>query len=82
MKVFTTTAEKKDAVHLTEMLKDVTKILQDEWKVNVVALTSDASGKSKKARKDFGLENLHIVTLDCYVHQVSVNFHISCGTYY
>jgi hypothetical protein len=45
--------------------------LEEKWGVTVVAFTSDASGESLKARKMVRAKFPHIVTPDCYAHQVS-----------
>lgn len=45
-------------------------ILESEWKVKVVAFTTDASGESRKARKMLLGRFPHLVCPDCFAHQV------------
>ena len=42
-----------------------------EWGVKIVAVCTDASGESRKARKLLKAKLPHLVTPDCYVHQVN-----------
>ncbi len=49
---------------------EVVKHLQSEWKVIVVAFTTDTSGKSQKARKMLLTCFPHLVCPDCFAHQV------------
>jgi len=42
-------AERRTADHLKEMVKDVIRDVQGEWGLEVVAMTSDASGESRAA---------------------------------
>ena len=53
-------------------MKEVCAILQEQWVVIVVAVTSDASSKSRKARKLLIKECPELLGLDCYVHQVCI----------
>jgi hypothetical protein len=52
------------------MILEVKAELEVEWKVVVVVLTSDASGKSRKGRTDLAKVFPSIVGPDCYLHQV------------
>ena len=49
---------------------DVLEHLQLEWKVTVVAFTTDASGESQRARKLLLAQFPHLVCPDCFAHQV------------
>ncbi|PPR07164.1 hypothetical protein CVT24_010717 [Panaeolus cyanescens] len=69
VKVFDTSSERKTADNLLRDIKVVMEILFREWKVEVIAITSDASGESRKARLDYGLEHPAIITPDCWAHQ-------------
>ena len=42
-------AKRRTADHLKEMVKDVIKDVQEEWGLEIVAITSDASGESREA---------------------------------
>lgn len=50
------------------------KEVEEHWKCKVVAVVTDASGETRKARQDFGKEFPHIIMLDCYAHQVSCKY--------
>ncbi|KAJ7459619.1 hypothetical protein B0H11DRAFT_1614038, partial [Mycena galericulata] len=69
IKVFQDSAERKTAENYLVQLEAVFKTLSDEWKVFVVAVTTDASGESRKARILFGRRHPSVVVLDCYAHQ-------------
>ena len=45
-------------------------MLEQEWLVTVIALTSDASGESRKARNLLIKAFPALVAPDCYAHQV------------
>ncbi|KAH7919875.1 hypothetical protein BV22DRAFT_1022220 [Leucogyrophana mollusca] len=63
----------KTAVHLKELLIDVMKELEATWRVTVVAITSDASGESRAARKQLVQEFPWLVAPNCYAHQIAYN---------
>ncbi|KAJ7145947.1 hypothetical protein C8R44DRAFT_599192, partial [Mycena epipterygia] len=69
VKVFEDSAERKTAENYLAQLLAIFKTLTDEWKVIVVAVTTDASGESRKARLLFGRGHPWVVVLDCYSHQ-------------
>lgn len=52
-------------------MRKVLAYLVGTWKVKVIAVTSDASGESRKARTLLVKEMLQLVAPDCYAHQVS-----------
>ena len=68
-------AERRTADHLKEMVKDVIRNVQGEWGLEVVAMTSDASGESRAAQKWLVQEFPWLAAPDCYAHQVSGLFH-------
>ncbi|KAJ7726706.1 hypothetical protein DFH07DRAFT_757985 [Mycena maculata] len=70
VKVFEDSAERKTAENYLAQLVAVFKMLGEEWKVVVVAVTTDASGESRKARLLFAKAYPWVVVLDCYAHQV------------
>jgi hypothetical protein len=70
VKVYDTSSDCKTADHLLMLLEEVRKHLEMEWGVTVVAVTSDASGESRKARRMlYNIDN-SLVVPDCYAHQV------------
>ncbi|KAH9028010.1 hypothetical protein EDB84DRAFT_1588968 [Lactarius hengduanensis] len=58
------------ANNLFDLMLEVLGRLQSEWKVTVVAFTTDASGESRKARKLLLARFPHLVCPDCFAHQV------------
>jgi hypothetical protein len=46
------------------------KDVEGNWKATVVAITSDASGESRAARKRLVDEFPWLVAPDCFAHQV------------
>lgn len=70
MKVHDASNERKTTDNLLRVLKDVVGEVQAEWGANVVAIVTDASGESRKARRLYGREEPSMVVLDCYAHQV------------
>ncbi|KAH9015497.1 hypothetical protein EDB84DRAFT_1567670 [Lactarius hengduanensis] len=63
---------KKTADNLFDLMLEVLGRLQSEWKVTVVAFTTDASGESRKARKLLLARFPHLVCPDCFAHQVNL----------
>ncbi|KAJ6632431.1 hypothetical protein B0H10DRAFT_1938054 [Mycena sp. CBHHK59/15] len=72
IKVFEDSAERKTAENYLAQLVDVFKMLGEEWKVVVVAVTTDALGESHKARLLFAKGHPWVVVLDCYAHQINL----------
>ena len=72
VKVFDASTERKTAENLFKHMQNVLNIMQDEWKVKVVAFTTDASGESRKARQLLRSKFPHLVTPDCYAHQINL----------
>jgi hypothetical protein len=70
--VLDTTVERKTADHLFDQTIAVIRELESKMGVVVVAFTTDASGESRAARKRMNETNewRHIVTPNCYAHQV------------
>ena len=62
--------ERKTAVNLHKQIIEVMKDLKENWDVSVVAVTTDASGESRKARRMLNLDFPELATPDCYAHQV------------
>ena len=49
---------------------EVLERLRSEWKVTVVAFTTDTSGESRKVRKLLLTRFPHLVCPNCFAHQV------------
>ena len=56
------------------MTLEVKASLETEWHIEVIALTSDASGESRKGRMDLVKAVPSIIGPDCYSHQVCPNW--------
>ncbi|KAJ3497528.1 hypothetical protein NLJ89_g10338 [Agrocybe chaxingu] len=67
-----TTTERKTAEKLLDQMLEVLDKLDKEWKVRVIAFTTDASGESRKARRLLRERRPDLVTPDCYAHQVNL----------
>ncbi len=70
IKVEEASKERRDAKHLLALLEKQVAMLEKEWKCSVIAIVTDASGESRKARKLFKAKYPHVIVLDCYAHQV------------
>ncbi|KAE9388778.1 hypothetical protein BT96DRAFT_773704, partial [Gymnopus androsaceus JB14] len=69
--VYDASKERKTAENLFKLMLEVITELQDKWKVNVAAFTTDASGESRKARKLQVKHYPSLVAPDCFAHQVA-----------
>lgn len=69
-----TTTERKTAEKLLGHMREVIDFLVNVWGVTVIAVTTDASGESRKARRLLQLALPYLVTPDCYAHQVILLF--------
>ncbi|KAH7919498.1 hypothetical protein BV22DRAFT_1090514, partial [Leucogyrophana mollusca] len=65
-------SERNTAENLVTLLKNVMEDVQKNWGVNVVAITSDASGESRAARKRLVKQFPWLVAPDCYAHQINL----------
>lgn len=72
VRVTDVSAERKTAQHLKVLIISVIEEVQMTWKANVVAVTSDASGESRAARKQLVMEFPWLVSADCYAHQINL----------
>jgi hypothetical protein len=63
-------SEQTTANHLKALILSVMKDVEGNWKATVVAITSDASGESRAARKRLVDEFPWLVAPDCFAHQV------------
>lgn len=70
VRVVDVSAQRKTAQHLKILMISVIEEVQLGWKVNIVAVTSDASGESRAAWKRLVEEFPSLVSADCYAHQV------------
>ncbi|KAG1741755.1 uncharacterized protein EDB91DRAFT_1081567 [Suillus paluster] len=68
----------KTADHLKILILDVIKEVEGKWKATIVAITSDALGESRAARKRIVAEFLWFVAPDCFAHQIN----LVVGDYY
>ena len=69
-------AEQKTADNLYKLLVDVITEVEKSWEVDVVAVTSDASGESHKACRMLHEQFPKFVVIDCQAHQVSITIHL------
>lgn len=70
LRVHDSSGESKTADKLLALLESVIKEAETDWGVRVVAVCTDASGESRKARRLLKVKFPHLVTPDCYAHQV------------
>ena len=59
-------------------MREVINVVEKEWGIEIIAFTTDASGKSRKARRLLSQERPHIIMPDCYAYQVGIFFNHSC----
>ena len=52
------------------MIREVLALVETDWKVTVVAVTTDCGGEARKAREEIVKERPELITPDCYAHQV------------
>ncbi|KAF8982259.1 hypothetical protein BDQ17DRAFT_1437966 [Cyathus striatus] len=64
--------ERKSAENLKKLIYYVKNIIENKWGLTVIALTSDGSGESSKARKDVVREYPELIGPDCYAHQIAL----------
>ncbi|KZT31206.1 hypothetical protein SISSUDRAFT_970170, partial [Sistotremastrum suecicum HHB10207 ss-3] len=69
VKLYDTSNERHTAENLLAQMQEVVEILRKDWHVTVIAVTSDASGESKKARQMLGRLRPDLAVPDCYAHQ-------------
>ncbi|EPQ50345.1 hypothetical protein GLOTRDRAFT_50634 [Gloeophyllum trabeum ATCC 11539] len=72
VKVYDTTSRVKNAENLLVMIREVINIVENEWGIIVVAITSDCGGDSRAAHKAIVQENTRLVGPDCYAHQINL----------
>ncbi|KAF9232801.1 ribonuclease H-like domain-containing protein [Melanogaster broomeanus] len=69
VRVTDVSTEQQTADHLKRIILDVKDSLEKDWKVTVIAITSDASGESRAARKRILVDFPWLMVPDCYAHQ-------------
>ncbi|KAI0830186.1 hypothetical protein BC628DRAFT_1307036, partial [Trametes gibbosa] len=69
IRAYDTSDEPKTAANLLRLVHEVLDILEKEWGVTVIAMTSDCSGESRAARAALVRERPYLVGPDCYAHQ-------------
>lgn len=57
-------------MHLRNIILNVKEDVESDWRVSIIAITSDASGESRAARKSILQDFPWLVMPDCYAHQV------------
>lgn len=70
LRVHDSSGESKTSENLLSLLESVIEEAEKDWGVKVVAVCTDASGESCKARRLLRVKYPHLVTPDCYAHQV------------
>ncbi|CDO68878.1 hypothetical protein BN946_scf185000.g21 [Trametes cinnabarina] len=81
VRVLDTSTERKTAPVFLKHIEETLQSLGEDWKVVVVAFTSDASGESRAARIALLKKYPWLIVLDCYAHQVNlvVGDYLKCG---
>lgn len=69
------TLERKTASNFLSLLERVYHNVEKEWNVVISAVVTDASGETRKARREFVAKYPSVVVLDCYAHQVHTFFY-------
>lgn len=72
LRVHDSSGESKTADKLLILLESVIREAEKDWGVRVVAVCTDASGESRKARRLLKVKFPHLVTPDCYAHQAGL----------
>jgi hypothetical protein len=75
VQVHNASGERKTAENLYRELEKVIDEREDEWKIVIVAVCSDAGGEALKGHKMAVRARPHLVRPDCFAHQVN---QISC----
>ncbi|KAI9069378.1 hypothetical protein FKP32DRAFT_1692719 [Trametes sanguinea] len=80
VRVIDTSSERKTADKFLKHIEDVLNETSKEWKVKIIAFTSDASGESRAARIRLLSRYPYLIILDCYAHQVCAlnSFSLQC----
>ena len=73
MKVYDVSADRKSGDKLFEITNQVVGIVETDWKVDVVAVCSDAGLDTAKARRLLLCKRRDIISLDCYSHQICIS---------
>jgi hypothetical protein len=71
VRVYDTSTERKMALELLKKIREVKEHVETDWGIILVAVTSDASGESSRARRDLVKEFPSILGPDCYAHQIN-----------
>ena len=71
VRVHDASGEQKTAENLYCELEKVIDELEDEWKIVIVAISSDAGGEALKGHKMAVRVRPHLVGPDCFAHQVN-----------
>lgn len=71
VRVYDTSTERKTAAELLKKILEVKEHVETIWKIILVAVTSDASGESSRARRDLVKAFPSLLGPDCYAHQIN-----------
>ncbi|KAJ2977735.1 hypothetical protein NUW54_g11382 [Trametes sanguinea] len=72
IRAYDTSGEPKNTENLLRRIREVLQIVDKDWAVTVVAVTSDCSGESRAARAALVQEHPELVAPDCYAHQIEL----------
>jgi hypothetical protein len=72
VRVHDASLEGKTAENLLKLMLEVIDTLKKDWGVELIAFTMDASGESRKAQRLLREIMPHLITPDCYAHQVNL----------
>ncbi|KAF5385054.1 hypothetical protein D9615_001008 [Tricholomella constricta] len=72
VKVHDASTERKTTENLLRVLEEVVEEIERDWEATVIAVVTDASGESRKARRLYGKKYPWIIVLDCYAHQINL----------
>ncbi|EED85429.1 predicted protein [Postia placenta Mad-698-R] len=72
VKVFNASSEHKTAENFFKLIESAFDTIHQNWQVEIVAFTLDASGKSCKARTVLHRKYPILIVLDCYAHQINL----------
>ena len=68
--------EPRSGEHLADLIEAAIKDAREKWGVIIVAVCTDASGESRKARKLLAERFPEMVFPDCQAHQVFPPFYV------
>ncbi|EPQ58521.1 hypothetical protein GLOTRDRAFT_37090 [Gloeophyllum trabeum ATCC 11539] len=72
VKVYDTTTKVENAENLIAMICEVIQIVEKDWGILVIAITSDCGGDSRAAWKAVVTADTHLVGPNCDAHQINL----------